>query len=153
MHAVPQTPEGEHQNQHRRAGHFSSTRQGAAAQGRDSSPGRWELTRGGNRVHCYINMMDTETFSAGSRLSGVNPEDLPLDLPSGVVVDTLKPLPATSPSPSPGEEQSVGRAQQQAQGLRSLPALRVLYGAPHQPSLGPPSSWEILAQQVRSTGC
>lgn len=73
----------------------------------------WEVGAdlGWSRVRFYINLMDPETFSDGSPSQWGQPRRPSLDLPFEVFVDTLKPLPATPPSPAPGGEQSTGRAQ------------------------------------------
>lgn len=103
-----------------------------------------------SRVCSYINLMDSETFSARSPSQWGQPRRPSLDL---VFADTLKPLPTTPLPPAPGEERSMGWTQHQARGLQSPPVLHGPSRALHQPSLGPSRSLEILAQQVGCTGC
>lgn len=150
MHAVAQTPEGE--STKTCTGELDiSPLAGRELRGARTHLPEVEADPGWSRVRFYINLMDPETFSAGSPSQRGQPRRPSLDLPFEVFVDKPKPLPATPPSPAPGEEHGEGTALS-TRAAEPPCSSRALVGPP--PALaGPPRSLEILARQVSSTGC
>lgn len=132
MHAVSQPPEGE------RTKTSTGELDISPLAGRELRGARTHLPEvgadpGWSRVRFYINLMDPETFSAGCPSQWGQSRRPSLDLPFEVFVDTPKPLPATPPTPAPGEEQSMGRHSTEHKGCRAS----LFFTCPVGPSASP----------------